>query len=260
MNSWNSEFVHSLYDQQALGFITSINGETRLQPSATAKEYRKLAAEQNSGNNNAQILEKAREKTVPALVKARPPVTKPMLGYVIKWLSEMGKTEQLNGLLYYADKRLNPTWEKGGLFYPRNDVPVDDSGEWTHVDPFSGNAAIGYARLNVPNGQKIMYEKPWDREYVASQPWIDGLDLGQGIDCLRGVWDESNKALVLTMKTWDANLVSVETVARNLAAGSWGVYIDGTLVKRESVEDGGDIKILVSVAGQEVDVVFKQME
>jgi hypothetical protein len=27
-----------------------------------------------------------------------------------------------------------------------------------HTDPFSGNPAIGYTRLNMPNGQKIIWE------------------------------------------------------------------------------------------------------
>ena len=104
-----------------------------------------------------------------------------------------------------------------------------------------------------------MYEKPWNREHLACQPCIDGLDLGQGIDCLRGIWDGRNKALILTMKTWDGNLISAEPVARNLPAGSWGVYVDGTLVKQESVKNGTDISISVSV-GEEVDVIFKQID
>jgi hypothetical protein len=31
------------------------------------------------------------------------------------------------------------------------------------MDPFSGNAVIGYARLNVPDGQKVMWEHPGRR-------------------------------------------------------------------------------------------------
>jgi hypothetical protein len=140
------------------------------------------------------------------------------------------KTEELEGLLSQADKDLNPSWEYVGLFYPRNDEQDSATeGKWTHMDPFSGNAEIGYARLNVPDGQRIMWERPWTREDLAGRPCIDGVGLGSGVDCLRGAWDEVRKALVLTVRTWDGKVVVLWPVARNLARGQWPVYVDREL-------------------------------
>jgi hypothetical protein len=62
--------------------------------------------------------------------------------------------------LAYADENLDPVWEKGGLYYPRNDKLENGEPKWTHMDPFSGNAAIGYSRLNVRDGQKKMWDRP----------------------------------------------------------------------------------------------------
>ena len=51
--------------------------------------------------------------------------------------------------------------------------------------------------------------------------------------------------------------MTVEPVARNLDAGLWAVYLDGTLVKQESVgKKGGSVSATVTVGGEDVDVVF----
>jgi hypothetical protein len=57
------------------------------------------------------------------------------IGYVCKWLSELGKTEKLGGLRT-VDARLNPSSEEGGLYYPRNDQFVDENDNMIHMDPF----------------------------------------------------------------------------------------------------------------------------
>jgi hypothetical protein len=121
---------------------------------------------------------------------------------VVKWLFELGRATELEGLLTYIDKNLQPTWEKGGQYYPRNDQATDSEGRWTHMDPFTGNAAIGYASLNVENGQKIIWDSPWTKERLASSPWVDGIDYPLGVDCLRGVWDDEYSAMIITLREW----------------------------------------------------------
>ena len=74
------------------------------------------------------------------------------------------KRNELTGLLAYIDTHLHPSWENGGLYYPRHDKLTDENGDWAHTDPFTGNAAIGYARLDVRDGRKWMWERPWTRE------------------------------------------------------------------------------------------------
>ncbi len=75
-------------------------------------------------------------------------------------LSEVGTENELSGLLKYVDKNLNPSSQNGGLYYPRDDRLQDKEGNWAHIDPFLGNAAIGYARLNIKDGQQGIWEKP----------------------------------------------------------------------------------------------------
>jgi hypothetical protein len=259
MNTWNSDKVKSLYDSQAYGFITTIDGEVQLHEERIAGEYRKLVDEENADKNDAAVLAKARVNAA-ALGPSKFPFTRPTFGYVVQWLSELGKKEELDGLLKYADKHLQPTWENGGLFYLRNDTRTNEAGEWTHMDPFSGNASVGYARLNVPDGQKKMWDSPRKRGHAATQPWIDGIDLDQGIDCLRGLWDSEESALVLTMKTWDGRRVVATPVASNLPAGTWAVLVDGKLVQLENIEKGGDLSVKVTVGVEDVDVVFRKIE
>ncbi|KAK3627285.1 hypothetical protein LTR56_019291 [Elasticomyces elasticus] len=176
------------------------------------------------------------------------------------WLSELGQKTQLEGLLDFVDEKLNPTWEKGGLYYPRNDRPWDEDMEWTHMDPFTGNAAIAYARLNVEDGQKLMWEKPWTNEVLSKRPYVDGVELGQGVDFLRGEWDEEAKAAVVTMRSWDREVRGVRFVVKNLEAGEWVVWVDGKLVRSDIVGKGGKIELDVEVGGEEVDVVVVKQE
>ncbi|KFA60019.1 hypothetical protein S40285_10667 [Stachybotrys chlorohalonatus IBT 40285] len=163
---------------------------------------------------------------------------------------------ELQGLLAYADERLHPSWENGGLYYPRNDSLTDEEGDWAHMDPCTGNAAIGYAGLNVKDGQKMMCEQPWTRETLAARPWIDNIGLSVGVDCLRGVGDAEAAALVLTLKSWNGRDVEVAPVARNLDAGAWAVYVGGNLVRSKSMERSGSFEVDVTVGGEGVDIVF----
>src|SRR6185369_4111093 len=78
--------------------------------------------------------------------------TNPDLGTIATFLSEMGDRETLEAVLAHADRHMQPTWEQGGLFYPRNDQNYDSAGNMTWMDPLTGNALLAYARLNVKNG------------------------------------------------------------------------------------------------------------
>ncbi|KAK1962929.1 hypothetical protein LY78DRAFT_749363 [Colletotrichum sublineola] len=221
MNAWNGAFVRSHFDEQSLGHVTKTEGEVRLNQPPVAAEFRKL----------------------------------PTFGYVAQWLSELGKDAALRGLLKYADRNLNPTWERGGLYYPRNDQRFDSELEWTHMDPFSGNAAIGYARLNVEDGQRIMWERPWTAEAVASRPFVDGITLGDGVDFPRGDWDRASGLLVLTVRTWDGAARTIRPVVKGLEAGPWNVFVGGELAVSRVFSAGEDIALEVQVGGADLDIV-----
>lgn len=273
MNTWNHELIESLYAKQSQGFITNIDGQIRLQTTLVANAYRQAATASSSttlsGTSSDQevfskaILQAKQFMANPNSPKPPVPYTTPTFGYVVKWLSELGKEEELNGLLNYADQNLKPTWEDGGLYYPRNDTPLNENLEWTHMDPFSGNAAIGYARLNVPNGQKTLWEQPLTRQILNDRPWVDNLDLGD-VAVVRGAWDEKINALIVTVRGWDflkaPGKVALRPVARNLPAGSYAVYVKGKLTHEEDVQAKGSVQVSVDVAkGEEVDIVVLQV-
>ncbi len=236
MNTWNSENVRELYPRQALGFITNIGGQVRVNDPLVANAFRKLVTEDDADPQDPATLSRARAASEQP--PQRFPYKQPTFGYIFQWLSELGKTTELDGLLEYAEAHLDPTWESGGLFYPRNDIWHNESGEWTHMDPYTGNGAIGYSRLNIPDGQKKMWDRPWTSKDLASRPWVEGVELSQDIDCLRGSWESNLEALVVTLRTWNNNKVAINLTARNLSAGFWAVYLNGKLLKCEEGESG----------------------
>jgi Linalool dehydratase/isomerase len=73
-------------------------------------------------------------------------------GRVAAWASEIGDEDTIGGLLDHADRFMNPSWQDGGLYCPRNDALTDESGNRTEIEPMSGNVLLGYARLNVQDG------------------------------------------------------------------------------------------------------------
>lgn len=73
------------------------------------------------------------------------------------------------------------------------------------MEAFTGNGGIAYARLNVLDGQRKMWERPWTKEEVEGTPWVDGVALESGVDLLRGVWDEEKSMMVMTVRSWDGD-------------------------------------------------------
>ena len=264
MNTWNSDFVRSNWRRQSLGHLTKTNDKTKLQWTKVAQAYRSIVAD-NGGQEPKDVeatLAQARELSKSANFPPALPFEAASRGLFMMMLSEMGGQEELNDLLEFADQALNPTWERGGLFYPRNDLMADERGDFVHVEPHSGNSAIGYARLNVEDGQKKMWDRPWTRETLASRPWVDGMTLGDDVDFLRGAWDEAKRALVFTARLWDMGRSTPKEASftvKNLRAGDWAVYVNGELQKAEYVGADGELRVNVSVAPlTEVDVVVWQ--
>lgn len=216
-----------------------------------------MVKEEGADPRDEGLLAKARSLAAEKPVRPGPPSAS--IPYVLLWLSEVGRKDELEGLLHFLDTRRNPTWEKGGLYYPRDDTPRDEEGNEAAVGTFAGNACASYARLNVPNGQKIMWDKPWTKDVLASRPWIDGVTLEEGVDCLRATWDDEKSALILTVKTWHGSNTTIHPTATDLPAGQWGVYVNGDLKQTERLDSGGSIMFQVEVGADEVDVVFKRV-
>ena len=122
-----------------------------------------------------------------------------------------------------------------------------------HMEPHSGNSGIGYARLNVDDGQKKMWEKPWTRELLKSRPYVDGMTFTDGVDFLRGAWDESACAMIVTLKSWSGEDRNVKLQVKNLQKGDWAVYINGKL--KDTTDNTDTVEIAEVVGSEEVDII-----
>ncbi len=275
MNAWNPEVVSDLYPKQSLGYISRASDDrVNLNPPDVAQAIRSLVASEGLDPNAPSTLAKAKELAPRMKSPGNAlPYKEPIFGYVVQWISEMGDKSTLDGILTHADKFLAPTWERGGLYYPRSTKLSDEDGNWTMCDPFTGNGAIGYARLNVPGGQRKMWEKAWTPADVAEAPFVDGIDLSSGVDFSRGVWMPERGALVITMRRWNEatiryapfylDIVDIDCLSRlqllcrNLPTGTYGVYVNGNLSETRRVDvRSDDINLELEVDGTEQDVVL----
>lgn len=257
--SWNYELTQKLYPSTAAGFLNRIDGRTNLNPPVVSNKIKDLEKDEGADPNSPSTLARAREMTA-----GQPPshmkYLSPAFGYSCQWTSEYGSSDDLDAILRQADKFLNPSWSNGGLYYPRQDKGWDEQGNFTAVDAYTGNAGIAYARLNVKNGQKKMWDHPWTREEVNSKPFVEGVSLSQAIDCLRGTWDEREQAMVLTLRTWNGTSKDIDLKAQNLPPGQYGVYVNGELLQSTEVTKLTDaIPVSFIVGGEEVDIVLVRL-
>ena len=139
LNMWNRDFVRAHYTDQVKDFVVDRHDGTKTVHIGPRVEV----MGQTVDNDTCDF------------------------GWVSTWASEMGDSATLDALLAYADRHLNPTWRAGGLFYPRNDAQHDDQGNPTMMEPLTGNALLGYARLNVPDGLWKLYNVPWTESHFA---------------------------------------------------------------------------------------------
>lgn len=104
INTWNSEFVRAGFPSHARGFITNIYWQVELQHPMVAGIYRAALAKDNRTalQDSAQLLQDAREFYKENRSTINFPYNEPAFGYAIEWLSELGKTTELNGLLLYV--------------------------------------------------------------------------------------------------------------------------------------------------------------
>ncbi|MEK7051798.1 hypothetical protein OSI08_27265, partial [Mycobacterium ulcerans] len=100
------------------------------------------------------------------------------------------------------------------------------------------------------------YDSPWTRETLETRPYVDGLDLSQGVDCLRGVWDPENSALIVTLCEWAGLGAAISFSVENLPAGSWSVYTSKGEHEEYHLAKGGRIVVDATVGkNEEIDFV-----
>ncbi|USP77976.1 hypothetical protein yc1106_05250 [Curvularia clavata] len=203
---WNSQLIHSLFTDQSVGFFTKVpGGRVNVNDQRIANLIRNLVKSEGADPQAWSTKEKAQELAKDIDETPKFAFLQPAYGYIAQWASEVADSTITDGLMRHADEFHNPLWERGGLFYPRNDTLSDSQGNWKFMDPYTGNAAIAYARLNVPDGQRKMWEKPWSKEHFSDFPFVDGISLASDVDFLRGNWDSGKGAFVVSMQTWDGS-------------------------------------------------------
>ncbi|KAH8788934.1 hypothetical protein F5883DRAFT_533570 [Diaporthe sp. PMI_573] len=281
MNSWNSEYVHDWYPKLVKGHLTwHPDGRVNLNNILVASEIRAALKSAEEGLDersltvSAETFAQAASKVQKGLdggelrTPMGPSNAPTTFGYTVQWVSEVApppadaERDVVVGLLKHADAYLNPTWERGGLFYPRKDGKLQDNeGNWIGMDVYTGNAGIAYGRLNVRDGQKTMWEKPWAKDgHHATYPYVEGTDLSSGVDFLRGEWNEEVGAFAVTMRTWDGSKSRVDLKVNNLPAGLYGLYQSGELVHVRQVKAGGVVDVTAEVGVDEVDIVLVRQQ
>ncbi|GIJ81525.1 hypothetical protein Asppvi_000024 [Aspergillus pseudoviridinutans] len=257
MNAWNPILAHQTFQNQATGFLSRVEGNrVNVNPGPLAFAIRELVEKDGVDPDSSSTIQTAQELVEKNPDPREPPFSRPLFGYVLKWVSEVGDKATLDGLLNHVDRYFQPTWEDGGLYYPVK-PQEPDSLNWTEVEPLTGNSAVGYARLNVFDGQRKMWTDPWTPKHVSSAPFVKGINLGIGRDFLRGCWNETLNARVVTMRSWDGTRKKGEFECCNLPVGQYGVYHNGELTDIRDVTQPGDtIEVSVDVTGEEFDMVL----
>ena len=109
------------------------------------------------------------------------------------------------------------------------------------MDPHTGNVLLGYARLNVKDGLRKLFEGPLTDAHFA----VPALaSLSKGIDVRRASYDAERRMLAITLEPCasrvEAHLAFDNSVQNGLP---------------EVIHDGGDAPRL-SVAGDRLDMRF----
>lgn len=158
-------------------------------------------------------------------------------GWAAVCASEVGDIETRDRLLAYADSYLHARWTDGGYHYARHDRLYDDDGLFRCMDPHTGNALLGYARLNVPDGLRMLYDDPWGPDHHR-EPALD--DLPENIDVTVGRFDRDENRLAIRLERSvdiggagdDALLFS--NIRRR---SGWTLSLDGDAVAWGDAED-----------------------
>jgi hypothetical protein len=253
---WNYDKIQSMYPSTGNGYLQKIDGRINVLSPVVTIALREIIAKEGGDYNDINIIARARKMTAGA-PPSKKPYMSPTFGYISQWLSEVAGPKDLGLLLSHADKFMSPSWSNGGLYYARSNEGWDKDGNYKHVDPYTGNSGIGYARLNVKDGQKKMWDMPWTKDEVEERPWIDEVSLEQDVDCLRGAWIAEENAMVATFRTWNGNSVAIKPVVKMLPIGTYGVYVNGELKFMGTVAGPSDgIAVDLEVGNEEVDLVL----
>lgn len=226
MHAWNGDFVQSHYPAQSKAwFKRSADGLVSLRPPTVMR-----AMEQAERLGQRPVLSEDPAYTWSA----------PEFGFAAIWASEIGDQQVLDGLLRHADRYMQPTYERGGLYYPRNDKSWDEEGNMTYVDPLTGNVLIAYARLNVPHGLKKLYEQPFGAAHFAAPALVA---MAPRVDVLRALFTV-DRQLQLSVRGRTAVPAATTLTISNVDPGaSWVLLRDGAPVASSDRMAGAGVAV-----------------
>ncbi len=147
-------------------------------------------------------------------------------GWAAVCASEVGDAETLARLLAYADRFLNAARQDGAYFYRRRDGWLDQDGKLAAMDPHTGNALLAYARLNVPDGLRKLYNDPWNAAHFAEPALVDMPD---DLDVRGAFFDPGADTLFLNFLRPDTGKATI-AIANVWDRGSWTLRLDDTVV------------------------------
>ena len=116
--------------------------------------------------------------------------------------SEVGDTKTVEAMLDYADEHFNPAWRDGAYYYPhtpdyRTNFERDEDGYIANVSPVTGNALLGFTRLNPQDGLWTLYNRRWEEAHFA-EPFVSDVDHAK-VSVSQAVYDRSKDALIVTL-------------------------------------------------------------
>ncbi|WP_249147914.1 hypothetical protein [Bradyrhizobium jicamae] len=154
-------------------------------------------------------------------------------GWAAVAAAEVGDENTLVRLLGYADRFMSPVRENGAYYYPRRDEHFDAQGRLSVMDPHTGNVLLGYARLNVKDGLRKLFDGPLTDAHFAAPALAS---LSKGINVRRATYDAERRMLALTLEPGASRVDACLTFDNSAEKGMPEVIHDGTDAPRLSVE------------------------
>jgi hypothetical protein len=146
-------------------------------------------------------------------------------GHFALYASELGDRKTVDAMLAYAEKHLNPTWNDGAYFFPRNDNLRNEKGLPVLVTPLAGNALLALARINVPNGLHAVFNEPFDEAHF-NEPYIHKVDY-PNVLVRKASYDPETRTLVVRLTPGDSTGRTTFRVDRLDTNKDWEILANG---------------------------------
>lgn len=149
-------------------------------------------------------------------------------GHFALYAAELGDKKTVDAMLAYAEKHLNPTWDDGAYFFPRNDDLRNEEGLPVLMTPLAGNALLALARINIPNGLYTTFNEPFDKAHF-NEPDIDKIDYPKVL-VRQAVYDADECALIVRLTPGNGRGKTTFRVNRLDAEKEWEIFANGNTI------------------------------